>query len=236
MLLTHKAIGYCGTTAIYIGDAALIAAALVQDERLTSSGILEDAPVLSAAMHHIHAAALIGAYMSCAWPGGGFGARAFLRYPQIDHELKVSTTVKWLVALELLVNEVRSRHCAVASDKIIAPLTFAMHSKFAPDAISELFGESIKSILNLRQSTERTYCRFTTFIIESMNCLDILSRIDRDGDLNVDKDENLALPSWVPNFSLAGTTSLIDNLLLRKYDASRLTAYCQIPNGNMKAL
>ena len=231
VLLTNKAVGYCGTTTLIISDAALVAAALVRSEVSISSKHLVDTPKITTAIRQVQSAALIGAYVSSAWRGGGFGSRALFRYPRIDHKMQVSNTDKWLIALELLVDETRSRCSTEAKDKIIAPLTFAMHSNFIPDSAIEKFGIGINKIFDLDQSTISTYCNFTAFMIDSMRSLDILSRIDRH--CLSKSNEDVKTPSWVPNFNFVGTTSLIDNLLMYKYDASNSAAHYQISNRRL---
>jgi hypothetical protein len=59
-------------------------------------------------------------------------------------------------------------------------------------------------------------------MISSMGNLDILSRTHRnDEDEDEDTDLGIQLPSWVPPFHRAGSTSLIDELLVTKYDAAK---------------
>jgi hypothetical protein len=59
-----------------------------------------------------------------------------------------------------------------------------------------------------------------------MGNLDILSRTHRnDEDEDEDTDLGIQLPSWVPPFHRAGSTSLIDELLVTKYDAAKYITY-----------
>jgi hypothetical protein len=171
-------------------------------------------------VRQLGAAASIAAWMGCTWPSGGFGSRAFLRYRSIDYESKIPRTFKWLIALELLVHETRQRECSKAKDRIIAPLAFAMHEKFVPELDNFRLLEAGMSILGYSLSMKELYCRFTHFMINSMASLDILSRAHRNDD-GQDKDSELSLPSWVPPFHIAGSNSLIDELLFTQYDAAR---------------
>jgi hypothetical protein len=131
------------------------------------------------------------------------------------------------VALELLIHEARQRECSEAKDRIIAPLAFAMHKTFLPEVENFTALEiEIQRILSSCQSisTKELYCRFTHFMISEMGNLDILSRThrnDEDEDENEDTDLGIQLPFWVPPFHRAGSTSLIDELLVTKYDAAK---------------
>jgi hypothetical protein len=99
----------------------------------------------------------------------------------------------------------------------MAPLAFAM--QFAPtDGYNQLEG-GIKDILDYRISAKELYGKFTRFMIDSMNNLDILSRDGRyDG---VEKDDDLSLPSWIPPFHVAGISSFIDDILFTRFDAAK---------------
>jgi hypothetical protein len=55
-----------------------------------------------------------------------------------------------------------------------------------------------------------------------MGNLDILSRAHRnDEDEDEDTDLEIQVPSWVPPFHTPGSSSLIDELLVSKYDAAK---------------
>lgn len=163
--------------------------------------------------------------ISCTYPASGFGEREFLRYHKINYKQTVPRTYKWLVALELLVHEARQRECSEAKDRIIAPLAFAMHKTFLPELESFTALEiDIQRILSSCQSisTQELYCRFTHFMIREMGNLDILSRTHRNDEVeDEDTDLGIQLPSWVPPFHRAGSTSLIDESLVTKYDAAK---------------
>ena len=124
------------------------------------------------------------------------------------------------MALELLVHEAKQRECSKANDRIIAPLEFALHEKFLQDRERFRGVEiEIQRIISGCQSisTQELYCRFTHFMISKMGNLDILSRAHGEQDTNLELD----LPSWVPPFHTAGSTSLIDELLVTQYDAAK---------------
>jgi hypothetical protein len=163
--------------------------------------------------------------ISCTYPASGFGERAFLRYHEIDYKQIVPPTYKWLVSLELLVHEARQRECTNPKDRIIAPLAFAMQKTFLSEVENFTALEiEIQRILSSCQSisTQELYCRFTHFMISSMGNLDILSRTHRNDEYkDEDTDLGIQLPSWVPPFHRAGSTSLIDELLVTKYDAAK---------------
>ncbi|KLU92871.1 hypothetical protein MAPG_11833 [Magnaporthiopsis poae ATCC 64411] len=174
----------------------------------------------------LSAAACIGGWRGVTWSGGGFDERAFLRYPKIDCALEVPRTLKWLVTLELYVHETRPRNCQKPEDKVRAPLAFALNKKFTPTMPEfHLLERHARQMLDCRIPWMELYPMFTQFIIDSMANLDILSRAHRDVECD-DATEMLSLPSWVPPFQAAGTTSLIDDLLFTKFNAaSYLGAY-----------
>ncbi|KAL8367102.1 hypothetical protein RB595_000422 [Gaeumannomyces hyphopodioides] len=171
-------------------------------------------------------AACIAAWRGLAYPGGGFGERALLRYPKIDYAQEIPRTLKWLVALELYVHEARSRNSQKPEDKIRAPLAFALCEKFFPKTPESLpLERHACRLLDCRTSWMELYPRFTLFMIDSMANLDILSRAHRDVECD-DATKMLSLPSWVPPFHVTGTTSLIDDLLFTQYNAaSHLSVY-----------
>ena len=76
----------------------------------------------------------------------------------------------------------------------------------------------IDEMLNYQFTVEDLYCKFTKFMIDSMNNLDILSRAGGQND-NVD-NSCLKLPSWVPSFHCPGFSSFIDNTYFNKYNAA----------------
>ena len=95
-----------------------------------------------------------------------------------------------------------------------------MHEKFVPDLDNFRLLEAGMRILEYSLSTKELYCRFTHFMIYSMVSLGILSRAHRNDD-GQDTDLELSLSSWVPPFHIAGSNSLIDELLFTQYDAAR---------------
>ncbi|KAH7406328.1 heterokaryon incompatibility protein-domain-containing protein [Phaeosphaeria sp. MPI-PUGE-AT-0046c] len=176
--------------------------------------------------------ACISAWHGLTSPAGGFGARALFRYPKIDYKMEVPRTFKWLMALELYTHEARQRNCSQMQDKILAPLTFALHEAFAPESSEFL---SLKreacGILDCRLPVSDLYLKFTRFMIDSMVSLDILSRAHRDT-LYSGSTREPKLPSWVPPFHEVGTTSLLDDLLFTQYNAAAyLGPYHQIPRS-----
>ncbi|KAJ6032508.1 hypothetical protein N7540_003240 [Penicillium herquei] len=169
---------------------------------------------------HLGSAACISAWLGLSWPASGFGSRAFLRYPKIDDQGEVPETFKRLVALELLVHEARQRDCCKPEDKILAPLAFALHKSFTPhDQYFSSIEHKARVLLDHGIPMAKLYLEFTRFMIESMGSLDILSRLQSDhGPMELAEEPKL--PSWVPPFQNAGTSSLIDDLLFTKYDAA----------------
>ena len=123
---------------------------------------------------------------------------------------------KWLVALELLVNDMRQRECSQKKDKILAPLAFAINFATANE---RTLRQDIDVILDYQFSTEELYCRSTKFMINSMNNLDILSRTDRQND--APDRLSFKLPSWVSSFHTPGVSSFIDGILWNKFDAAK---------------
>jgi len=174
-------------------------------------------------------ATCILAWQGLTRPAGGFGSRALLRYPKIDFKMEIPRTSKWLVALELFVHEARQRNCSKLEDKVLAPLAFALHEKFVPESLDfPPFEREARRLIDCRFPVTELYPKFTRFMIESMANLDILSRACRDT-LPRDATDELNLPSWVPPFEKAGTTSLIDDLLFTRYNAAiYLGPYCKV--------
>jgi hypothetical protein len=95
-----------------------------------------------------------------------------------------------------------------------------MHEEFVPELDNFRPLEAGMSRLEYSLSIKELYCRFTHFMINSMASLDILPRAHRN-DEGQDTDLELSLPSWVPPFHIAGSNSLIDELLFTQYDAAR---------------
>lgn len=134
--------------------------------------------------------------------------------------MEIPRTFKWLVALELFVHEARQRNCSKLEDTILAPLAFALHKEFVPKTPGFVpLASEAHRMVNCRFSVMELYPKFTQFMIDSMANLDVLSRAHRDV-LRNDTTEELNLPSWVPPFQQAGTTSLIDDLLFTQYNAA----------------
>lgn len=216
----------CGPYNLEVDAANMFASVLLRDlaSAEDASKIWEGPDELP--IGQLSGAACIGAWRGVTWPGGGFGERAFLRYPKIDYELEVPRTFKWLVALELYVHETRPRNCQMLGDKVRAPLAFALSEKFTPKTQEfPLLERHARQMLDCRIPWMELYPKFTQFIIGSMSNLDILSRAHRDVECD-DATEMLNLPSWVPPFQAAGTTSLIDDLLFTNFNAaSHLGAY-----------
>jgi hypothetical protein len=107
-------------------------------------------------------------------------------------------------------------------DKVIAPLAFALHDAFVPGTPDfHLLANEARKLLNYTSSVTELYLKFTRFMTNSMANLDILSRVDRAIlPNNMMPSHVLDLPSWVPSFNEAGTTSLIDDILFTKYNAA----------------
>jgi hypothetical protein len=221
VLLPERTLTLCGSRVVDIGLLALFAEAIVQNNQEIRT-ICENTRPSGAelASRRFGAAASIAAWLGCTWHGGSFGSRAFLRYHKVDYEMAVSRTFKWVVALEILVHETRQRECSEASDRIMAPLAFAMHKSSIPDTDFSHLEMDIQTILGCSQPTPELYCRFTHFMINAMGNLDILSRAHRNEDRQ-ESDLDLGLPTWVPPFHTPGSTSLIDELLFTQYDAAK---------------
>jgi hypothetical protein len=218
VLLPTKKLSLCGSREVDISIPAMFASTILRNNRTICENVRPGQVEVS--IRRLGAAASVIAWMGCTLPAGGFGERAFLRYHKIDYKLTIPRTYKWLVALELLVHEARQRECSKAKDRIIAPLAFALHEKFLPDREGFRGVEiEIQRIISGCQSisTEELYCKFTHFMISKMGNLDILSRAHGDQDTDLELD----LPSWVPPFHTAGSTSLIDELLVTQYDAAK---------------
>ena len=206
----------CGSRRFEIDEATVLAAALLRTNLHFSMLNIARPLQVARATDGLCAAATIGAWLGISWPSGGFGSRAFLRYAEIDYKLRVPRSLKWLVALEVLVHEMRQRECCDWKDKIMAPLAFAI--KYAPISGYEKFEDRINDLLNHSNSTSELYRKFTTFMIDSMGNLDILSRVDGRHWI---EETKLNLPSWVPHFNDAGISSLVDELLFTKFDVAK---------------
>ena len=216
VILPINTTALCGSRRFQIDEATILAALLLRTNlHFTMFKIARPLQVARAA-DRLCAAATIGAWLGCSWEGGGFGTRAFLRYEEIDYKLRIPRSLKWLVALEVLVHEMRQRECSDWKDKIIAPLAFAL--RYAPVNGYEQFEDRINDLLNYSKSTSELYRKFTTFMISSMSNLDILSRV---GGRHCVEENKLNLPSWVPHFNDAGISSLIDDLLFTKFDVAK---------------
>ncbi|KAI0905867.1 hypothetical protein F4823DRAFT_566350 [Ustulina deusta] len=149
-----------------------------------------------------------------------FGSRALLRYPKIDPDRSIPRTFKSLVALELLVHESRARNCSKLEDKVLAPLSSALHDIFTsqtPDYFP--VKRAASSLLNCQLSATDLYTRFARFLTNSMKNLDILSRAHRQ-DSQTEPHQRIDLPSWVPPFQDPGSSSLIDELLFTRFGAA----------------
>ncbi|KAK7418335.1 hypothetical protein QQZ08_011278 [Neonectria magnoliae] len=215
VLLPQKTKCLCGPYELDIGDICMFAALSL---RTASNGRFSSSDELL--NRHLRGAACISAWHGMTLPAGGFGSRAFLRYPKMDREMEVSRSLKWLVALELLVHESRQRDCSKLEDKILAPLAFALLEDFAPKTSDYfLLQKEASRIADCQIPVPELYRKFTRFMIESMSNLDILSRAHRHV-VRGNRTEKLNLPSWVPPFQEAGTTSLIDDILFTKFNAS----------------
>jgi len=234
VLLPKRIRCLCGSHELDIGAASMFAAlslgiASSGQETFEASKDLDKLPLCQ-----LGGAACVSAWLGLTWPGGGFGSRALLRYPKIDHNMELPRTFKWLVALEMFAHEARQRNCSKLEDKILAPLAFALHEKFAPET-PDFFPvkREAHSIIDCRLPVPELYLKFTRFMIDSMANLDVLSRAHRDVlRKNAAKEPNL--PSWVPPFHEVGTTSLIDDLLFTKYNAAiHLGPYRQIESKYM---
>ncbi|KAL4781289.1 heterokaryon incompatibility protein-domain-containing protein [Aspergillus varians] len=217
---------FCGPDEFDIGDASICASILLRTHSETHK--LIDGRVL---LDSLGGAACISAWLSLTWPGVGFGSRALLRYRKIDFEEQVSRTLKWFTALELLVHEARQRNCTQPGDKVLAPLAMALHDDFIPKTtdFSTIVSEA-QTVLDCRLPASELHTKFTRFIVDGMSSLDILSRVQGDDSQNSTARE-LGLPSWVPQYQQAGTTSLIDDLLFTQYNAAKhLGPYCRAEN------
>lgn len=226
MLMPHNTIGLCGPYEIDIAAAAIYAGYMLQNlapYHLMNGSL--DPKVDQSQLTGIQGAACISAWMTLTWPGGGFGGRALLRYPSMDYKRQIPNTFKWLVSLELLVHEARSRQCTKLRDKILAPLTFALNGMFTPKEIDSFhtLAEVAQTMLDCKISAAVLYRRFTSFMIRAMGNLDILSRCSYIGESQQDgqtDSEISTLPSWVPRFNEPPALSLIDSLLRTKVDAA----------------
>jgi len=216
VILPTKTTALCGSRRFQIDEATILAAALLRTNRHLSMVNIARPLQAARAANWLYAAAATGAWLGCSWAGGGFGTRAFLRYAEVNYRLRVPRSFKWLVALEVLVHEMRQRECSDWKDKIMAPLAFAIN--YAPASGCKQFEDRIKDLLNYSKSTSELYRKFTTFMIDSMSNLDILSRIDG---RHCVEENKFNLPSWVPHFNDAGTSSLIDDLLFTKFDVAK---------------
>ena len=216
VILPTKTTALCGSRRFQIDEATTLAAALLRNDLHFSMFNIARPLQAARAANRLYAAATIGAWLGCSWAGGGFGTRAFLRYAEIDYTLRVPRSLKWLVALEVLVHEMRQRECSDWKDKIMAPLAFAI--KYAPVSGYEQFEDRINDLLNYSKSTSELYRKFTTFMIDSMSNLDILSRVNG---RHCIEENKFNLPSWVPHFNDAGISSLIDDLLFTKFDVAK---------------
>lgn len=212
---------FCGSTEVDIGAIVWYAGPLLKAYASVNTVLFE-----KSTMQGLGGAACISAWLTLTWRGGGFGSRAFMRYPRIDKELRIPRTYKWLVALELLVHESRQRLCSKLEDKIIAPLAFALYRDFVPgtEEAFQPIAHYARSLLDIRTSTAELYQSFTVFLLKSMGNLDVLSRCQMEmPSLHSDPDAERIhhLPSWVPRYNTAGSASLIDSLLLYRFDAAR---------------
>ena len=216
VILPTKTTALCGPRRFHIDEATTLAAALLRTNSHLSMLIIARPLQAARAANRLYAAATIGAWLGCSWAGGGFGTRAFLRYAEIDYTLSIPRSLKWLVALEVLVHEMRQRECSDGKDKIMAPLGFAI--KYAPVSGYEQVEDRINDLLNYSQPTSELYRKFTRFMIDSMSNLDILSRVDGRHSF---EENDFNLPSWVPHFSDAGISSLVDDLLFTRFDAAK---------------
>lgn len=163
----------------------------------------------------------ISAWLGLKRPASGFGSRALLRYPKIDHKDEIPRTFKLLVALELLVHEARHRNCSNLEVKVLAPLAFALYERFMPhDSNFSHIETKARDLLDHGVPVAKLFLKFKLFMIESMESLDILSRLQSDNG-QIESVQGPKLPSWVPSFQKVGTSSLIDDLLLTQYEAAR---------------
>ena len=216
VLLPTKTTALCGSRRFQIDEATTLAAALLRTNFHFSMFNIARPLQVARASNRLCAAATIGAWLGCNWAGSGFGTRAFLRYAEIDYTLRVPRSLKWLIALEVLVHEMRQRECSDWKDKIMAPLAFAI--RYAPVSGYGQFEDRINDLLNYSKSTSELYRKFTAFMIDSMSSLDILSRVDG---RHCVEENMFNLPSWVPHFNDAGISSLIDDLLFTKFDVAK---------------
>jgi hypothetical protein len=200
ILLPVKTISLCGSRRFHIDSAIILAAELLRTNEYLFMCTIARPVQTCRAIDRLHAAASIFAWLGCSLPGGGFGTRAFLRYPKIDYQLRIPRIFKWLVSLELLVHEMRQRECSERKDKIIAPLAFAM--KHAPTGGYGHLQRRIEDLLDYCKSKSELYRKFTRFMIDCMGNLDILSRVDLEN--VVEQDMELKRPSWVPPSILLG--------------------------------
>jgi len=74
---------------------------------------------------------------------------------QHSSDIRIPRIFKWLVALEVLVHEMRQRECSDWKDKIMAPLAFAM--KYAPTSGYGQLEGRIKDLLDYLKSTDELY-------------------------------------------------------------------------------
>lgn len=217
VLLPTRARCICGWNEVDVEGLSMFAALLLKiaAHRSTTARVLEDFNSTQ-----LGSIACISAWFGSTLPAGGFGSRALLRYSKIDYQSEISRSVKWLVALELLVHEARQRSCTKLEDKVLAPLAFALHDTFVPGTPDfHLLANEARKLLNYDFSVFELYVKFTRFMTTSMANLDILSRVNP-AILPNKSAHVLNLPSWVPSFNEAGTTSLIDDILFTQYNAA----------------
>ena len=219
MLMPRNTIGLCGPYELDIAAAAMNAGYMLQGSgRYHQMISFRDLKVDQSSITGTQGSACISAWTTLTWPGGGFGGRALLRCPIIDFRMQIPKTFKWLLSLELLVHEARSRQCTKLRDRIVAPLTFASNEMFTPKEVDSFhtISEDARAILDCKDSATVLYRRFTSFMIGAMGNLDILSRCSYMGEIEQDgqmDSEIFTLPSWVPRFNEPSALSLIDSLL-----------------------
>ena len=92
-----------------IEKALILVAALLRTNEYLSMYTIAKHVQTCQAIDRLYTAISIFALLGRSLLVGGFGARAFLRYPDIDYNNKVPGLFKWLVTLELFVHEVRQR-------------------------------------------------------------------------------------------------------------------------------
>ena len=211
--LATRSVAYCGSETFHIDNATVFASFLVNhswDQRLYHLGT--EMPYEN--RNGLVEAAIINAWIGCQWRGSIFGNAAVMQlFPSIHAYQHASGLKIWLSALYMLVQHLRCREATQKEDKILVALTLAL--KYAPQTVIP----AVKDLMDDKPA-ERLYLDFTVFMIKYSDSLDILSQLDRD------KETRSRHPSWVPDFSRSGSTTLIQGT---SFEASKnIGNFCRV--------